>query len=129
MSDNVISIADKLKKDTGTQWVFSMAFSKDGDGWTSEILEVNKDSLPDKEPAEAIRYFSEGLDEMAFTLRYRAEQILESERGAIVASIHVYYNGDVDLRLDKKRLNTEYKKEWLNERIDKAKDEVLKLEE
>jgi len=105
---------------TDAPWKFTMDFYVDETGkWSAEIVGFQPDDLA---PAERLRLFCEGLDQIEMKLRQKAENLVPGEHGPVVASVKIYHDSMVKVRFDKDIINTEEQLIWLDHRLDDVKE-------
>lgn len=109
-----------------TEWKFTMDFFRDvKQQWSADITSFADEEL---EPADRLRQIADGLDAISFMTKQKAEGIMTSEQGSIVATINIYRSSRVEARINYKLIMTKEQEEWLRERIDDAKDLVEDLD-
>lgn len=118
----VIPFGNNVKKSDLPPWRFTMDFFQDEEGrWTAEIIAFHPD---DMHPAERMRNFSDGLDDIEMKMREKAEDILPGEHGEVIASVKIYRDSMVKVRIDNDAAKKPGMLEWIDERLDDAKEAI-----
>lgn len=117
-NDNIIMFGKHHAKKMA-EWQATIELSKSPDGrWSADITGFKDDPRP---VPERLRDLSEGLEGAAFSMRQTAENMDPSMFGPVVASVVIYENSTVKVRVDPSKNDTDERKAWLDERLDDAK--------